>query len=295
MASENRISVVMITHNRQREVTRSLEMFHRETVMPPLIVVDNASTDQTRDVIASQFPSVKLICLPTNSGTVARNVGVEFAQTPYVALADDDTYWEPGSVARAADLFDAHSKLAVVVGKVLTGELNELDPICLELENSPLRREPGMPGAPLIGFLAGASAVRRSAFLEAGGFPTWSFLGGEEELLALDFAKAGWWMCYVPDIVVHHFPSAIRDRRLREVNLIRNRVWSAWMRRSIGVATLITLEIGLKSLINRQAREALLDFEGNRCSMRQNSRQAPDGLQQRLALLERQKAILAAK
>src|SRR5271165_5075939 len=90
----------------------------------------------------------------------------------------------------------------------------------------PLLDEPDLPGYPLLGFLAGASVIRRSAFLEVGGFESRFFIGGEEELLALDLATRGWSLRYVPELVVHHHPSPNRDAASRRWHLLRNALWS---------------------------------------------------------------------
>src|SRR5215213_1977689 len=95
---------------------------------------------------------------------------------------------------------------------------------------SPLPRPAWCPGPPLLGFLAGASMVRRDAFLRSGGFEPRLFLGGEEELLALDLADAGWWLVYAPWVVIHHRPSARRASRERLRREVRNGLWSAWLR-----------------------------------------------------------------
>ena len=78
---------------------------------------------------------------------------------------------------------------------------------------------------------AGASMVRRSAFLTGGGFEARFFLGGEEELLAADLAARGHWLCYVPDLVVHHHPSPLRDGQGRRLTAARNALWFTWLRR----------------------------------------------------------------
>src|SRR5581483_146240 len=88
-------------------------------------------------------------------------------------------------------------------------------------------------GRPILGFLCAASMVRRAAFLAAGGFEPRFFLGGEEELLALDLAAAGWALAYIDDIVVHHHPSPRRDAGRRAHLLLRNALWCAWMRRRL--------------------------------------------------------------
>lgn len=231
-----RVAVVMITYNRRAEVLTSLGHLTALPECPRLVVVDNGSGDGTAEAIAYAFPQVEVLPAGGNLGAAARNLGVRRVETPYVALCDDDVWWQPGALARAADTFDAHPRLAVATARVLVGPHEVEDPICAELEQSPLPREAGMPGPPLLGFLAGASMVRRSAFLAAGGFEPRFFIGGEEELLAVDLAAAGWWLCYLPQLVVHHHPSPQRDGSSRRWHLLRNALWSAWLRRPLASA-----------------------------------------------------------
>jgi GT2 family glycosyltransferase len=233
MSAPARVAVVMITHNRREEVLRSLDHLTRLPERPPVVLVDNGSPDGTAAAVTRRFPQVEVLDAGGNRGAAGRNLGVRRVDAPYVGLCDDDTWWEPGCLARAADLFDAHPRLAVLTARVLVGPEARDDPACAALEHSPLPAAPGMPGRPLLGFLAGASVVRRSAFLEAGGFPENAFLGGEEELLAVDLAARGWWLCYVPELVVHHYPSPVRDVFTRRVHLVRNALWFAWLRRPL--------------------------------------------------------------
>ncbi len=116
------------------------------------------------------------------------------------------------------------------------------DPICDVMARSPLPREPVMPGLALLGFLAGASIVRRSAYLEVGGFEPRFFIGGEEEPLTIDLAARGWWLCYVDELIVHHHPSASRDPSARRGTMTRNAIWVAWLRRPLPVALRKTLQ-----------------------------------------------------
>jgi GT2 family glycosyltransferase len=195
------------------------------------VVVDNASADGTADAVRERFAGVEVVEAGANLGATGRNLGVAHVDTPYVAFCDDDSWWDPGMIRRAADLFDAHPRLAVVTGRTLVGPDNIEDPICRELLASPLPREEGMPGVPLLGFMAGVSVVRRSAFLEVGGFDGKVLIGGEEEWTAVELAARGYWMCYVPELVAHHHPSAVRDRNARRWQGVRNTLWFLWLRR----------------------------------------------------------------
>lgn len=237
-----RIAVVMITRDRIDDVLRSLSELDRLPERPRVVVLDNGSKDRVAEAVSARFPEVEVIELGENLGAAARTIGVRGIDAPYVAFCDDDTWWEPGCLAAAADLFDALPRLAVVTAKVLVGPENRLDPVCDALARSPLPREEGMPGPPLLGFLAGASIVRRSAFLEAGGFNARFFIGGEEELLAVDLASRGHWLCYVPTLTVHHHPSPLRDAGRRRSTMARNALWFAWLRRPLLIALSRTLD-----------------------------------------------------
>jgi GT2 family glycosyltransferase len=253
-----RVGVVVLTHNRVAEVIRTLERLVALPERPAIIVVDNGSTDGTHDAVRCRFPAVACIHLATNRGAAGRNIGVEACDRPYIVLCDDDTWWEPGALAHAADLLDAHAKLAVITGKVIVrGE--RIDPTCPLMARSPMPSPPGLPGKALLGFLAGASIVRRSAFLAVGGFEPRLFIGAEEELLTLDLASAGWALAYVEDLVIHHHPSPGRDVEGRRRLLARNSLWIAWLRyppRSAIRHTLAAIRAGTR---NRPARETLYE------------------------------------
>jgi GT2 family glycosyltransferase len=217
---------VVASRDRRDDLARTL-LCHEARV----IVVDNGSSDGTVAAVRALRPDATVVELGRNRGAPARNVGVRLARTPYVAFADDDSWWDPGSLARAADLLDAHPRAAVLAARVLVGAPGHEDPICAAMAAGRLGRDPDLPGPSILGFLACAAVVRRSAFLGVGGFDDVVFFGGEEERVALDLAAGGWGLVYVPDLVVHHHPSPARDAQRRAVQEVRNRVLVAVQRR----------------------------------------------------------------
>jgi GT2 family glycosyltransferase len=227
---------VLLTYNRRDEAAvaaaRLLDLPDRPTV----VAVDNASSDGTAELLRDKFPEITVLELGHNLGAVGRNIGVTALSAPYVAFCDDDTWWDPGSLTRAADLLEAHPALAVITATILVEPGGRDDPVNRELRESPVRGPSWLPGPALGSFLAGASVVRREAFLGCGGFHPKLWLGGEEELLAADLAAAGWELCHVPEMVVHHAPSPARDAHLRRRNGIRNTLWFTWLRRPVGPA-----------------------------------------------------------
>lgn len=225
----SRVSVVLLTYNRVDEVMRSLDALRTLCRHSPVIVVDNGSSDGTAERIAQQYPEVTLVALPDNRGAAGRNAGVARVTTDYVAFCDDDTWWGPGSLAKAAELLDAHPHVAILSSRIVVGPEEKEDDTCRLMAVSPLPAD-GLPGPALIGYMAGASVHRVCAFREVGGYCPRLFIGGEEELVALDLLSAGWSIAYAPMLRVHHHPSVWRDgpRRLRL--LARNAAWVALMR-----------------------------------------------------------------
>jgi GT2 family glycosyltransferase len=241
--ADPRVAVVVITHQRREELLRTLGRLRELPERPHVVVVDNGSTDGTADAVRSRFPETELIASRVNLGATGRNLGVARLDTPFVAFCDDDTWWEPGSLRAAADALETHPRLAVVTARILVEPGGREDPIVAELRDSPVRGPDWLPGPALGSFLAGASVLRREAFLEVGGFSERLRLGGEEELMAGDLAAAGWELCYLPFLTVHHQASRARDPHRRRADGIRNTLWTTWLRRPLRPAVRRTVHL----------------------------------------------------
>ncbi|UNX54795.1 glycosyltransferase [Georgenia sp. TF02-10] len=206
------VTVVVAGRDRRAELLATLD---RQPA--PVIYVDNASTDGSAAAVRGACPAVTVVHLRRDAGAYARTLGVRRAGSEYVALADADSWWPARSLAAAARALDAAPRLAVVAARIL-GPDGRPDPACAPLAASPLPPVDGAPG--LLGFVAGAAVVRRSAFLAAGGFDPVVGSPGEEERLAWDLAEQGWHLAYRDDVVVHRQPRARRHlaaQRRRQV------------------------------------------------------------------------------
>ncbi|AJY08504.1 glycosyltransferase [Burkholderia vietnamiensis] len=233
---EPRVTAVVLTYRRADELARTLARLTALRDRPAIVVVDNGSDDATAALVRERFAHVTLVHAPGNVGASGRNLGVAVARTRHVAFCDDDTWWAPGSIAEAANLLDAYPHVAAVTARVLVGAEEREDPTCALMADSPLDASVALPGRPILGLLAGATAFRRDAYLRAGGYHPRYFLGGEEALLALDLYRAGAWLVYAPQLTVHHYPSTQRDARARRSVSTRNDVWTAWLRWPAGAA-----------------------------------------------------------
>ena len=277
----------MITYNRREEAVRSVGRLLALPERPRVVVVDNGSSDGTADAVRAAHPAAEVIASPVNLGAVGRNVGVRRLDTPYVAFCDDDTWWDPGSLRRAADVLDRNPDVAVLTARILIEPGGREDPIVPELRDSPVPgRRPDLPGPALGSFLAGASVLRRDAFLACGGFHSRLWLGGEEELLAVDLATAGWELCYLSSLTVHHEASRLRDPTRRRRDGLRNTLWFTWLRRPFRPALRRTVHLALSVPRDRTSALAALDALRGAGWVLAERRQVPPAVEARLASLD---------
>ena len=257
-----KLAVVIITWNRRAELLHTLERMCALPEQPPIVVVDNGSSDGTAAAVRRAYPEVTVIELPDNRGALGRNVGVAAVHTAYVAFCDDDTWWEPGALVRAADVLDHHPQIAVLTAHIVVEPAGIDDPINEDMRHSDLPIG-DLPGYPLLSFLAGASVVRRAAFEEVGGFSSLLGFNGEEELLAADLASAGWHMRHLPELVVHHAASRARDHSGYLRRGVRNGLWFWWLRRPALSAVRRTLHLLISAPHNRTTAAAVWEaFRG---------------------------------
>lgn len=253
------VTVVVATRNRREELVHTIRRLAASTDRPRVIVVDNASDDGSAAAARAALPGGLVVALPANLGAAARNVGLRLATTPLVAFSDDDSWWADGALALAGRRFADDPRLAVLAARILVGPGGAVDPTCLLMENGPLDehyapRAQGRRG--VTGFVACGTVVNRRAVLAAGGFEARLMVGGEEELLALRLAQAGWKLVYEPAVVAHHHPSPRRVLRQRERMVARNRALTAWLSYPAPVALRRTLDR------RRKGRDLLVDLEG---------------------------------
>lgn len=233
---------MIATCNRRERLLATLAQLAALPERPPVVVVDNASTDGTAAAVRRRYPDVEVIACDRHIGSASRTVGVAAARTPLVAFSDDDSWWAPGALARSVELFEAYPRLGLLAAKILVEPVGRLDPTCEVMRDSPLPRPLPLPGPSVLGFLACAAVARRSAVLACGGFHGRYGFGGEEQLLAVDMAVTGWGLAYVDEVVAHHEPAS-GPRSWQGAHEVRNRLWSTWLRRPLPRAVRLTIAL----------------------------------------------------
>lgn len=280
----SRTTVVIATRDRADDLARTLTRLRELDV--PVVVVDNGSSDDTVARVRREFDGVDVLPLGHNEGALARNHGVRRATTPYVAFSDDDSWWAPGSLPRAEELFARHPRLGLIAARTIVEPFGRLDPVCEEMARSALGRDDDLPGPSVLGFVCCGAIVRRSAFLAAGGFHPVLFWPGEERLFSWDLAAAGWACCYVDDVVAHHQPSSFRPPSAwrRRVEM-RNELLTTWLRRPAGVVLGQTFALLRQAVGDRDAGAALGAAVRRLPSVLRHRRRLPAEVERRIALV----------
>jgi GT2 family glycosyltransferase len=280
------VTVVIATRDRRPGLLRTLGELRALPERPPVVVVDNGSADGSPDAVEAAYPEVTVLRLGRNLGSVARNVGVARAGTPYVAFADDDSWWAPGALTLAAAAFDRYPRLGVLAARVLVGPRQRPDPLNAVLAASPLGQPDDLPGPPVLGFLACGAVVRRAAFLAAGGFDEVLFFFGEESLLAWDVTAAGWACAYLDTVVAHHHPAAAGAGSARARLQRRNALLTDWMRRPLPVVAARTAAAARAAVRDPVARGALRDAVGRGGAAWRRRRLLPARVESAIRLVE---------
>lgn len=96
------VSVVIPTHNRTELLAETVASVLAQSVRPrEIIIVDNGTEGRARQALARFGGDVTLIASPPNAKQVARNNGIRFASSTWIATLDDDDLWQPDYLAVA--------------------------------------------------------------------------------------------------------------------------------------------------------------------------------------------------
>jgi glycosyltransferase involved in cell wall biosynthesis len=126
MTQSTEVDILICTWNRARYLAETLSslaaMQVPETVRWSVLVIDNNSTDDTREVVrkaAFTFPTpLHYVFEPRQGKSCAMNTGLERTSRPIAAFIDDDVRVDRDWLATLAGTFDEHPRIAYVGGPV---------------------------------------------------------------------------------------------------------------------------------------------------------------------------------
>ena len=114
------VAVVVVTWNSERHIGACLQSLDAQGADLDVVVVDNASSDQTLDVVAEVAPRARVLANATNVGlAAANNQGIEATTAPVVVLSNPDVTYRPGAVQALADALERHPRAAFAFARLL--------------------------------------------------------------------------------------------------------------------------------------------------------------------------------
>jgi len=199
-----KFSVVIVTRNRKEDVRVSLGGYLRQTHEDKeIIVVDNESTDGTREMMNNEYPDIQYLWLPDNFDIRSINIGIEMSTGDVIWRTDSDSHPESEfAFEEVAKILDSNPNIDVIA----------TEDIEVRKGNQPWEWYPlqiDKTKIPSEGFKANffpgtGAAIKREVYDKIGGF--WEF--GFEEL---DFCTraiiAGFNVRYFPNIRTLHYAS----------------------------------------------------------------------------------------
>jgi GT2 family glycosyltransferase len=120
------LSIVIVSWNVREDLRECLQSLLRdegsrlESGEIEIIVVDNASTDGTAEMVNLEFPRVKLLVNSQNLGyTKANNIGINHSRGKYILLLNPDTIVHQGALQALIDCAESHPEAGIIGAKLL--------------------------------------------------------------------------------------------------------------------------------------------------------------------------------
>jgi N-acetylglucosaminyl-diphospho-decaprenol L-rhamnosyltransferase len=197
-------TVVVVGYNSQYWLKKHLTFY---LTCEHLIIVDNASTDNTCNFVHTSLPQAKLISNNTNRGFgAACNQGIKASTTPFVVLLNPDCICTHEALSKLLFVAQADTTAAIVAPQVLTKTNSPEVSYRMGLLAWAAKNNLPAQGLLCVEFVTGACFLMNKALIDqVKGFDEAYFMYYEDEDLCLRLRKAGFSVIVEPASVVQHF------------------------------------------------------------------------------------------
>jgi GT2 family glycosyltransferase len=236
------VSVVVVCWNSKQHLATCLGSLHRQTYESvEVIVVDNGSTDATREYVESAHPWVRVHAIEKNEGyAAANNTGFRMAKGEYLVVLNPDTEVEPDFVSELVDAVNQDG-MGLATSRISLFDEREVINACgndIHLTGLGTCRGLGLPARDFdsparVASVSGcAFMIRRDVLDRIGGFDEDYFTYIEDTDLSLRASLAGYRIAYAPKSTVYHkYALRMTPQKLyfiernRRLTLLKNFRW----------------------------------------------------------------------
>jgi len=280
------VSISLVNTNSRELLLACLDSLQGAGTEVEIVVLDNASEDDSAAAVRERFPAVRVIEQRHRAGFGANHNTVIRATTGrYVFVLNEDTTSDDWGFDRMVAHLDANPRVAALGprlvypdGRPQSSAWRFPSPATevlalLTLGRAGILQSGGSETREVDWAMAAALLVRREALDEVGLFDEEFFIYSEETDLARRLRRAGWRTQYFPAVtVVHHesqFSAGIPERRINEMWRGRHRYWRK--HHSAAGARIAALGMGAQYALRGLLRARDRDFAGR---MRLHARDA---------------------
>lgn len=228
------IAVCIVNYN-TRDLLRAC--LHSALAEKPdeIVVVDDASTDASAEMVEMDFPSVRLIRLNENIGYgAASNLAVKHCRSEHILLLNGDTLVKPGALRCLNRYLEASISAAILGPRIVNPDgspqtscfhfpaplhiflylsgLYRLIPRLPILRRYSLQKASANSAGVVPWVLGAALAFRRETFEALGGFDESFFLYFEEVDLCYRASRRGWQVHFAPEAEIVHVGGASTEQ-----------------------------------------------------------------------------------
>jgi hypothetical protein len=229
-----RVTAVVVSYNTREELRRCLGSLRAHAGMPcQVVVVDNASTDGSADMVEKDFSEARLIRNRENVGfSRGNNQALREAKAAYVLFLNSDAELTPGALPALAGLLDTRPRLGAVGPRTVSADgtvqvsfgpalwplaewrqrrlvrgVKRRDPAAVKeaTERAAVEHAPEWVSASCL-------LARKEALDTVGGFDEGFFLYEEDVDLCRRLRRAGWGVVFTPAAqVIHHLGRSMQS------------------------------------------------------------------------------------
>lgn len=236
-------TIIITTKNRKDDLRNAVQSALQQSGNVEVLVIDDASTDGTSEMIKAEFPQVVLDRAEHSQGyIVQRNRGARLAAAPILFSIDDDAvFTSPDTVVNTLAEFN-HPRIGAVAIPYI--DVNKAPTVH--------QSAPSEGVCVTSSFIGTAHALRRDVFLELGGYREFLVHQGEEGDYCLRMLEAGYvvGLGHCGDAPIHHFESPKRSFDRMTFYGARNHILYAWYNVPMPESVIHAAGAALKSLLH---------------------------------------------